>query len=54
MLASIQWAFWALLMMPLHDMKKCYEFYLEYAKGRMDMYFKLRLILLGDKSKLIS
>jgi hypothetical protein len=31
--------FWSLLMMPLDiDNEKCREFYMEYAKMRLDMY----------------
>jgi len=39
-------------MMPVEDMKKCEDFYMEYAFSRMEMYFKQRPMFLGKESPL--
>ena len=40
LLSHFQWAYWSLIMMPLDNIEACENFHLEYAKARMDLYFK--------------
>lgn len=50
LMSHLQWAFWTMIMMPVDDLQKCQDFYLEYGLTRLQMYFKQRPIFLGSNS----
>lgn len=52
LLSHLQWAFWALLMMPYdkantkEGVEECLSFYMEYAYARAKLYVEMRPIIM--------
>eukprot|EP00347_Sterkiella_histriomuscorum_P000878 403374177 len=53
LMSDLQWAFWSMIMMPIDDLMKCQEFYMEYGLTRLEMYVKHKEMFLGRPSKIV-
>ena len=53
LMSHLQWAFWSLIMMPVDDLMKCQEFYMEYGLCRLELYVRQRPLFLGNETKLV-